>query len=297
MRHNKLRVYGFLISLFYLLFLNTSVIKAESDFDQYLRKQAIGTWKYHEGFIIAETTYFADGTFEGEGIINLPDNKLPMFVKGKWEVDDGYFIEIMVETNIPDEYLPYNNEKIEKIESISKDKLVTIDEEGERCVYTRKLPPEQEKKHLQLVNEYFKAVKIKEFTNKLLKDEKERIFEDLNKDNTIPQDDKREVEKFLRETREIVEKYMRWKSVKQSYISIYSDVYSDEELKALIKFYHTPLGKKVRDNMIELTQKTMILVKQQQLFATAELVKFITDFLNEKIQEESEKEERKGDGA
>ncbi len=67
---------------------------------------------------------------------------------------------------------------------------------------------------MQLVNEYFKAVKIKEFTNKLLNDEKERIFEDLKKDNTIPQNDKREVEKFLRETREIVEKYMKWKNVK-----------------------------------------------------------------------------------
>ncbi len=51
----------------------------------------------------------------------------------------------------------------------------------------------------------------------------------------------------------------------------------------------------MRDNMIELTQKTTILVKQQQLFATAELVKFITDYINEKIQEESEKEDQKGD--
>jgi uncharacterized protein len=297
MHHNNLRFHGFLICLFYLLFLNTSTAKAEIDIDLYFSKQAIGTWKYNEGFSHGETTYFADGTFEGKGIINLPDNKLPMFVKGTWMIDDGYFIETIVETDLPEEFLPYNNEFIDKVESITKDKMITIDEEGERCVYTKKLPPEQEKKHLQLVNEYFKAVKIKEFSNKLLKDEKEKIFENLKKDNAIPQDAKLELEKFLRETREIVEKYMRWENVKQSYLSIYSDIYSDEELKALIKFYHTPLGRKVRDNMIELSQKTMVLVEDQNLFATAELAKYITDYINEKIQEESEKEERKGDGA
>lgn len=297
MRHNNLRFHGFLICLFYILFLNTSAAIAKIDIDLYFRKQAIGTWKCQEGFFIGETTYFADGTFEGKGIINLPDNKLPMFVKGTWLVDDGYFIEIIVETDIPEELLPYNNEFIDKIESITKDKMITTDEEGERSIYTKKLPPEQEKKHLQLVSEYFKAVRIKEFSNKLLKDEKEKIFENLKKDNTIPQDDKLELKKLLRETREIIEKYMRWENVKQSYISIYSDIYSDEELKALIKFYHTPLGKKVRDNMIELSQKTMILVEEQHLFATAELAKYITDYINEKIQEESEKEERKGDGA
>ncbi len=160
--------------------------------------------------------------------------------------------------------MPYNNESIDKIESVSKDRLIRIDEEGERCVYVRKLPPEQE---------------------------------ELKKDNTIPQNDKLEVEKFLRKTTEIVEKYMRWESVKQSYINIYSDVYSNEELKALIEFYRTPLGKKVLDNMQELTRKTMILVEEQQIFATAELTKFIADFINEKIQEESEKEDQKRDGA
>ncbi len=296
MRHNNSKSYGFLFILSYLVFLNTCAAKAENDIDLYLRQKTIGTWKTHEGFFIAETTYSADGTFEGEGIINLPDNKLPMFVKGKWEVTDGYLIEIIEETDIPEELLPYNNEFIDKIESVSKDRLIRIDEKGERSVYTRKLSPELEKKHLQLVNEYFKAVGIKKFTNKLLKDEKEKIFENFKKDNTIPQNDKLELEKLLRETREIVEKYMRWENVKQSYISIYSDIYSDEELKALIKFYHTPLGKKVRDNMIELTQKTKILVEQQQLFATAELAKFIADYINEKIQEENQKENSKRNG-
>ncbi len=294
MSHN-LRVYGFFISLIYLLFLNTGAANAEIDIDLYFSKQAIGTWKYHEGFLHAETTYSADGTFEGKGIINLPDNKLPMFVKGTWMIDDGYFIETIVETDIPEEFLPYNSESIEKVESITRDKMITTDEEGERCVYTKKLPPEQEKKHLQLVNEYFKAVRAKQFTNKLLRDEKEKMFKNLNEDKTIPQNDRREVEKFLREAREIVEKYMRWENVKQSYISMYSDVYSNEELEALIKFYRSPLGNKVLNNMIELTQKTRILVEEQHLFATVELTKFITDFINKKILEENEKEGRKED--
>ncbi len=220
-----------------------------------------------------------------------------MFIKGNWEISDGYFIEIIVETNIPEEFMPYNNESIEKIESVADNRLITINEEGEQCVYVKKLPPELEELHLQLVNEYLETVKAEYYTNKLLKDESDKIFDDLKKDNTLPQDDKLEVEKFLRKTTEIVEKYMRWESVKQSYINIYSDVYSNEELKALIEFYRTPLGKKVLDNMQELTQKTMILVEEQQIFATAELAKFIADFINEKIQEESEKEDQKRDGA
>ncbi len=120
--------------------MNIGSAKAEIDFDCYFSKQAIGTWKCQEGFFIGETTLSADGTFEGKGIINLPDNKLPIFVKGTWLIDDGYFIETIVETDIHEEFLPYNNEIIDRIESITKDKLITTDEEGERCVYTKKLP-------------------------------------------------------------------------------------------------------------------------------------------------------------
>ncbi len=294
---NNLKFHVFVIIMLAFLLLNTCTVKAGNELDQYLSQQAIGTWKYNEGFFNTETTYFADGTFEGKGIINLPDNKLPMFATGNWKISDGYIIEIIVETDIPKEYLPYNNENIDKIESVSKDRLIRIDEEGKRCVYVKKLPPEQEELHLKLVNEYLEVIKAEEDTNRLFNDERDKIFEDLKKDNTIPQNDKLEVEKFLRKTTEIVEKYMRWENVKQSYISIYSDVFSDEELKALIKFFRSPLGKKVIYNMHELTEKTAILVEEQQLFATAELAKFIADFINEKIQEESEKEDQKRDGA
>ncbi|MCP4272796.1 MAG: hypothetical protein GY781_12665 [Gammaproteobacteria bacterium] len=130
--------------MFYLLFLNSNAAKAEIDIDLYLRQQAIGTWKYNEGSSHAETTYFADGRVEGNGIMTLPDNDLRVFIKGNWEITDGYLIETIVETNIPDEFLPYNNECIEKIESVSSKKMITIDEEGERCVYTKMLQQEQE---------------------------------------------------------------------------------------------------------------------------------------------------------
>ncbi len=137
MKLNNAKLYVFIISILTLLFFNTCAVKAESELDKYLTQQAIGTWKFNEGFFNTETTYFADGTFEGKGIINLPDNKLPMFAKGNWEITDGHFIEIIVETDIPKEYLPYNNESIDKIESVSKDRLIRIDEEGEQCVYVR----------------------------------------------------------------------------------------------------------------------------------------------------------------
>jgi hypothetical protein len=48
-------------------------------------------------------------------------------------------------------------------------------------------------------------------------------------------------------------KYLNWESVKEDTITVYTQVFTETELKQLTEFYTTPLGKKVHEKMPQLT--------------------------------------------
>jgi len=47
-------------------------------------------------------------------------------------------------------------------------------------------------------------------------------------------------------------KYLRWESVKEDMISVYTQEFTEQELKKLTAFYQTPVGKKASEKMPKL---------------------------------------------
>ena len=50
---------------------------------------------------------------------------------------------------------------------------------------------------------------------------------------------------------------MSWAKLKSEYIAVYAELFSEEDLRALVDFYRTPVGQRFIDKQSELTDKMM----------------------------------------
>ncbi len=71
--------------------------------------------------------------------------------------------------------------------------------------------------------------------------------------------------------RDFFMKYMSYAAMRDDYVELYASVYTEKELKELMKFYGTPLGKKMVATMPELTAKSTKLGQQVVAEHMAEL--------------------------
>jgi hypothetical protein len=55
--------------------------------------------------------------------------------------------------------------------------------------------------------------------------------------------------------RKFFEKYMSWSSLKEDFVKLYMDEFSEEEVKQLTAFYRTPIGKKTLEKLPQLMVK------------------------------------------
>lgn len=66
-------------------------------------------------------------------------------------------------------------------------------------------------------------------------------------------------------------KNLNYATLKPGFVKIYQEAWSDEEIKSLIGFYESPVGKKVVDTMPALMQKTNTMVQSQVASHSMEL--------------------------
>ena len=62
---------------------------------------------------------------------------------------------------------------------------------------------------------------------------------------------------FQREIIDWFSEFFVWEQMRDLYVDIYVDVFTEDELKELIRFYQSPLGQKVLKKMPELMQKSI----------------------------------------
>jgi uncharacterized protein len=68
---------------------------------------------------------------------------------------------------------------------------------------------------------------------------------------------------FKDQMKTFLAKYMSWASMKEDMIKIYTDEFTEQELKELLAFYQTPLGKKTVQKMPKLMAKGAELGQQR----------------------------------
>lgn len=80
----------------------------------------------------------------------------------------------------------------------------------------------------------------------------------------IPEAKAQVINKYLGKILDVMKDEMSWDQIKEEYIQIYMAVYTEDEVRELIKFYQSPIGQKTVDKMPLLMQQSM-LVSQNHL--------------------------------
>ena len=76
---------------------------------------------------------------------------------------------------------------------------------------------------------------------------------------------------------EMFDAFLKWDTLKPDYIQIYSEVYTEQELKDLASFYKSPIGQKFLEKMPELQQKSMEIMQKRLIDVMAKMKKIRDD--------------------
>jgi hypothetical protein len=95
---------------------------------------------------------------------------------------------------------------------------------------------------------------------------------------SIPEKNK---EKFLADMTAFMNKYLPSEAFRARFVKMYAETFTEDELKQLIGFYNSPLGKKISSKTPELMQKGL-LMDQQVLTKHSDELEFI---VNESLKE------------
>lgn len=101
---------------------------------------------------------------------------------------------------------------------------------------------------------------------------------------------------MFKEYRHVLEKFydkhLNWDAIKHDMAQIYVEAFTADELKGLIKFYKTPLGKKVADKLPELTQKGYRISLENVQKHQGDLMKMLQKEMGKKEKQEGSKPEK-----
>ena len=69
----------------------------------------------------------------------------------------------------------------------------------------------------------------------------------------------------MQKAMDLVMKEMSWDKLKDDYISIYAETFTEGELKGLVNFYKSPIGQKFIEKQPELIEKSMQISQKQMV--------------------------------
>jgi len=91
-------------------------------------------------------------------------------------------------------------------------------------------------------------------------------------------------QKYIQRINELMAREFQWQRMKNDYISLYLGVFSEPELRDLIKFYKTPLGQKLIEKTPLLIRQSMQLGQQRTISIMPE-IQAISDEMIREIQQ------------
>ncbi len=81
---------------------------------------------------------------------------------------------------------------------------------------------------------------------------------------------------------------MSWEKMKDDYIAVYSEVFTEEELQGLIDFYKTPVGQKFVEKTPEITTKLMQMGQKHTMQLMPKIKAMTSEMANELIRKSQE---------
>ncbi len=90
---------------------------------------------------------------------------------------------------------------------------------------------------------------------------------------------------------EMFRRQFAWENLKNDYIKIYAEIFTEQELKELVAFYKTPTGRKFAEKQPELISKSMELGREKGMALVPEIEKTIQAVLDADKQAPKERPE------
>jgi len=73
----------------------------------------------------------------------------------------------------------------------------------------------------------------------------------------IPPERRVIVEKYIGQIMDLVAKEMTWENVRGEFVSMYSSIYTEDDIRELIKFYKSPIGRCFVEKLPLITERSM----------------------------------------
>ncbi len=116
---------------------------------------------------------------------------------------------------------------------------------------------------------------------------KQMMFAQFKDTMKQPNDESEKMSSMQSKIWEFMIKEMSWEKLKDDYISIYADTFTEEDLKALIAFYKSDVGQKLIQKQPELMQKSMQIVQKQTMILMPKIKQMTDDLLKSHKESES----------
>ena len=87
------------------------------------------------------------------------------------------------------------------------------------------------------------------------------VFQQITSQMNVQEADKPKLEKYTKRFEDILKEDMDWGKVRTQYVDLYTGTFTEKEIKSLVDFYKSDLGKKVSEKMPELMQKSMLVAR------------------------------------
>ncbi len=89
------------------------------------------------------------------------------------------------------------------------------------------------------------------------------------------------LESYTARANQALDSTIGWEKIKPEMVKLYTDTFTEQELKDLVKFYQSPLGKKVLEKMPAVTQQSAQITQQKLESAVPVVNKLLSDMTNE----------------
>ncbi len=88
-------------------------------------------------------------------------------------------------------------------------------------------------------------------------------------------------EKYLKRINALMTREFQWERMKNDFIDLYTDIFSEPEIRGLIEFYKTPFGTKLIEKTPLLMQKSMQLGQQRTMKIMPEIDAITNEMIDE----------------
>lgn len=88
------------------------------------------------------------------------------------------------------------------------------------------------------------------------------MFSAMSQRPGLNEDQKKIIQDYQQKATELLKSELTWDKLKDEFVQLYTEVYTEPELKELTRFYETPVGKKMLQKTPELMARSMQISQQ-----------------------------------